>query len=154
MIFFTRELYEGYQDGSGWQRRALRQWDRRQEIYTRYFDVIAPLLPASLRRLHVEGLHDGRIRVASLQDHELVLRIDANNALSGFRGRQVHLRFRGVRGRPKIGKLVGQWWLYHEAHLSSRARFSLHVFFDRSDLEVEADELIIKLLPNRRAKPT
>jgi hypothetical protein len=79
--------------------------------------------------------------------------VDATGALSGFRGRQVRLTFRGVRGRPSVTRLVGQWWLYEEAHLSSRARFNLHVLFDPDELEVEADELLIDLSPrdSRRA---
>jgi hypothetical protein len=49
--------------------------------------------------------------------------------------------------RPKDEKrLVGQWWLYEEAHLSSRAAFSLHVMFDKSDVEIEAEGLEIERL--------
>lgn len=69
MIFVTRQLYEGYQHGSGWERRA---------------------------------------------------------------------------DRP--GRLRGQWWLYDEAHLSSHSRFSLHVMFDKSDVEIDADALEIERL--------
>lgn len=49
--------------------------------------------------------------------------------------------FSGVRGRIPTRALRRQWWLYEEAHLSSRARFSLHVMFDESDVEIEADGL-------------
>jgi hypothetical protein len=90
------------------------------------------------------------VRKAAFKAGELVLVVDATNALSGFRGRQVRLTFRGVKGRPAVSKLVGQWWLYEEAHLSSRARFSLQVLFDPSQLDVEADELKIELLPRER----
>jgi hypothetical protein len=86
---------------------------------------------------------------ASAKSGRLVLLVDATNALSGFRGRQVRLSFSGVRGKPAVSKLIGQWWLYDEAHLSSRARFNLQVLFHRSELEVEADDLAIELLPRR-----
>jgi hypothetical protein len=147
MVFFTRELFRGIQPQSGWERRAEREWHRRAEIYARYAEVISTLLPASVRRLCKEGLHDGVVREATLKQGELVLVVDATNALSGFRGRQVRLTFRGVRGRPAISTLVGQWWLCQEAHLCSRARFNLQVLFDPSELELEADELVIKVLP-------
>ena len=150
MIFFTRELFLGIQPKSGWERRAENEWYRRVKVYARYAEMIAPLLPAAVRRLCKQSLHDAVVREAALRDGELVMLLDATNALSGFRGRQVRLAFRGVQGRPSVAKLVGQWWLYEEAHLCSRARFSLHVLFDPSELEVEADELVIELSPRRR----
>jgi len=152
MVFFTRDLYLGVQPNSGWERRAEREWERRSDIYARYFEVIAPLLPTPVRRLCREGLHDGVIQEASFKDGELVLAVDTTNTPFGrFGGRQVWLTFRGVRGRPRVARLVGQWWLYEEAHLSSRARFSLQVLFDPSELEIEADELVIAMTSRVRA---
>jgi hypothetical protein len=151
MVFFTRELYLGTQPKSGWERRAEREWYRRAEVYAKYREVIDPLLPAPVRRLCKQGLHDGVVGEAAFKRGELVLVVDATNALSGFRGRQVRLTFGGVRGRPAVSKLIGQWWLYEEVHLSSRARFNLQVLFDPSELEVEADELKIELLPPERS---
>jgi hypothetical protein len=142
MVFFTRELYLGVQPKSGWERRAEREWCRRADIFS-------PMLPAPVRRLCKHGLHDGVVREAAFKGGELVLVVDATNALSGFRG-QVRLTFRGVRGRPAVSKLTDQWWLYQEAHLTSRARFSLHVLLDTSELEIEANELIIDFQPWER----
>jgi hypothetical protein len=144
MIFFTRELYLGYQPNSGWERRALREWDRAQEEYTRYLEVIAPRLPSSVRQLCSEGLHDGVVQRASHRAGELVLLLDMSGALGRFRGRGVRLTFRGVPGRVRTSRLAGQWWLYEEAHLRSRGRFALHVLFDTEELEIEADELVIE----------
>lgn len=79
--------------------------------------------------------------------------VDATHALSGFRGRRVRLTFRGVSGRPAVSKLVGQWWLYEEAHLRSGGRFCLSVLFDPMELDIEADELVIEVLPKRHAEP-
>jgi hypothetical protein len=152
MIFFTRELFEGTQPHSGWKRRAMRETERRSEIYAKYFDVIAPLLPRTVVRLCNSGLHDGVIQEASLEDHELMLVVNTTNALSEFRGSLVRLTFRGVRGRPSVSKLVGEWWLYEEAHLSSNAPFSLHVMFNKVDLEIEADGLVIKLSAGARRR--
>jgi len=74
----------------------------------------------------------------------------ATHALSGFRGRQVRLTFRGVRGRPAVSKLVGQWWLYEEAHLRSGRRFCLSVLFNPTELDIEADDLAIEVLHQSR----
>lgn len=144
MIFFTRELFDGMQPGSGWERRAMREADRRQQIYAAHFDVIAPLLPPPVIRLCKARLHDGVVQEASFKDHELVLVVDTTNALTGFSGSRITLTFRGVHGRPAVSKLVGEWWLYEEAHLSFNAAFSLQVMFNKIDLEIEADSLIIK----------
>ena len=145
MIFFTRELFRGTQPHSGWERQAIRETQRRGKIYAQHFDVIAPLLPRSVVRLCRMGLHDGVIQAASFEDHELVLVIDITNALSGFRGSRVRLSFRGIHGRLSVSKLVDEWWLYEEAHLSSNTAFSLHVMLNKVDLEIEAEELVIKV---------
>lgn len=146
MIFVTRELYSGVQPGSGWERKAEREWKRRMAMYVRYYDVISPLLPTSLRQLCRHGLHDAVVQSAAMDANQLTIYLDATNALSGYRGHRLRLRFLGVRKRVPTRSLQRQWWLYSEAHLTSRARFSLHVMFDRTDLEVEADELKIDRL--------
>jgi hypothetical protein len=145
MIFFTRELYRGIQPKSGWERRAENEWHRRAERYSRYYDVISPTLPAAVRRLGKHSLHDGVVRQATFEGGQLVLLVDTTNALGGFVGREVRLTFRGVANEPRVDKLVGQWWLYEEAHLCSRTRFNLQVLFEADELEVEADELLIGL---------
>jgi hypothetical protein len=149
MVFFTRELYLGIQPDSGWERRAEREWDRRANLYAKYAEAVAGMLPASVRRLCKQGLHDAVVREASRDGGKLILVVDATHALSGFRGRRVRLTFRGVRGRPAVSKLVGQWWLYEEAHPRSGGRFCLCVLFDPTELDVEADELAIEVLPKR-----
>jgi hypothetical protein len=153
VIFFTRELFLGIQPKSGWERRAEREWYRRSDIYAQYTKVIAPLLPPSVRRLCKASLHDGVLSRVALKDGELTMHVDATNALSDFRGRQVRLTFQGVRDRPAVSKLDGEWWLYEEAHLTSRARFNLQVLFNREEMEIEAEGLLIELLPkgSRRA---
>ena len=144
MIFFTRELQNGIQDNSGWARRAMNEWRRAEEMYTRYLEVISPRLPATVRQLCREGLHDGVIRRASHRSGELVLLLDMSGALGLFRGRPIRLTFRGVPGRMRTSHLAGQWWLCEEAHLRPRGRFGLHVLFDTEELEIEADELVIE----------
>jgi len=144
MIFVTRELYNGIQIDSGWERRAERDWVRRSEIYSRYYEVISTLLPSKVQRLCKHGLHDAFVESVSLKGGTLFLLMDAKNALGGFCGRKVGLTFSGIRKRIAVRGLRGQWWLYEEAHLSSKARFSLHVMFDKSDVEIEADDLLIE----------
>ncbi len=62
----------------------------------------------------------------------------------GLRGQRVRLIFWGVKRPIRTEGLEGNWWLYEEAHLSSRARFALHVLFHRGEFEIEADELSIQ----------
>jgi hypothetical protein len=99
-----------------------------------------------VRKLCRESLHDARVVAVQQRAGTLSLDVDAAGALSGFRGRLLRLTFRGVKRRPVTRGLVGQWWLYEEAHLCSRAAFSLHVLFERSELEIAADELTIERL--------
>lgn len=74
--------------------------------------------------------------------------MDTRHALSRFRPNRIRLAFVGVKNRIRTRGLLGQWWLYEEAHLSSRAGFALHVFFDKTEVEIEADDLkISKLSP-------
>lgn len=149
MIFFTRTLLDGIQDASGWSRRAERTWHRNRTIYKTCFDAISPLLPRAVVRLCRETLHDAVIESVTQQSGTLTFILDARGALGGFRGRRVQLIFTGVRRRIPTRGLVGEWWLYEEAHLSSHAPFSLHVLLNTHEFELEADTLDIKLLPHR-----
>lgn len=146
MVFFTRQLQDGVQDDSGWTRRAGREWKRRAEIYRRYVAVIRPMLPTSVVRLCSETCHDAVVESTQQHSGNLTFILDARGALGGFRGHRVQLKFKGVRRRVATRGLVGRFWLYEEPHLSSRAHFSLHVLFDRGEMEVEADELLIQQL--------
>jgi len=143
MIFITRELYDGVQIDSGWERRAEREWRRREEIYRRYIKVISPMLPATVRRLCTHGIHDAKVESAVQDSDSLCLVLDAGGALGLFRGGRVRLTLSGLRRRVAARDLHHQWWLYEEAHLSSRVRFSLHVMFNKSDVEIEADKLLV-----------
>ena len=147
MIFFTRALYDGIQDGSDWGRRAERTWDRNRHIYHTYLKAISPLLPRSVIRLCRKTLHDAFVESVAQRAGSLTFTLDARGALGGFRGRRVQLTFSGARRRVSTTGLAGGWWLYEEAHLSSRAAFALHVMLDRCEFEIEADALDIKYLP-------
>ena len=149
MVFFTPQLYDGMQPESGWERRAVREWMRRWKISRDYAALISPLLPASVARLSRETLHDAVVDSVDQGVGSLTLVVDARRALGGFAGRRIQLLFTGVRRRIRTRGLVGRWWLYEEAHLCSRARFSLHVMFDSTELEIEADELRIQRAPKR-----
>jgi len=150
MIFFTRELYLGYQPGSGWERRAEREWRRRRKLYNRYAEAVEPMLPTAVRRLCREGLHDAIVQSATREGDRVVLIVDATSALSRFARRIIRLTFRAVRGRPALARLAGAWWLYEEAHLSQRSRFSLQVLFHDFEWEIEAGDLTIDVLPRGR----
>ncbi len=142
MIFFTRDLHQRLQ--SDWQ-KASREWKRYAQLYGNYLEAIAPLLPASVKQLYRHSLHDAAVVTAHQEARDLTLVLDTSNALSRFRGHCVHLCFRGVKKHVPLRGLAGQWWLCDEAHLCSHSRFSLHVMLDKSDLEIEADDLVIEL---------
>ena len=145
MIFFTRELYDGMQVYSPRETRAEREWAKRAEIYQRYREVISPLLPVAVARLGREGLHDAIVMSARQAARSLFLVMDTLNALTKLRGRRpVRLRFTGVKRRVNTKRLVGAWWVAEEVHLSSRARYALHVLFHEGELEFEADGLVIE----------
>jgi hypothetical protein len=98
------------------------------------------------------GLHDGVILSAARKSGELVLVVNTTNALSRFRGRPLRVTFRGVSGRVRTSHLAGQWWLYEEVHLRSGGRFSLHVLLDTDELEIDADELVLRRVSSNRGK--
>jgi hypothetical protein len=89
-------------------------------------------------------LHDAQVVSAIRKRDTVTLVMDTSSAVSRFRGYCVHVCFNGVKSRVPLRDLAGQWWLYQEAHLCSRSRFSFHIMFDKSDVEVEADHLVIK----------
>lgn len=146
MIFITRKLYDGVQLDSGWERRAEREWRQRSEIYGRHYELIAPLLPAGVCRFCkvTWGLHDAVVESVTQDKDSLCLLMDATKALGVFRGRKVRLTFTGLHRRIPLRGLKGQWWLYHEVHLSSKARFLFQIMFHKSDVDIEADDLRIE----------
>jgi hypothetical protein len=108
--------------------------------------AITPMLPPAVVRLCRETLHDAVVQAVKQDSDTLMLVMDARGALGGFRGQRVQLLFSGVKRRVPTRGLRGRCWLYQEPHLSSRARFSLHVLFHQGEIEIEADELSIKRL--------
>ena len=147
MIFFTRELYQGIQPKSGWERRAEREWHRRLKVCSQYEAVIRPLLPSSVVQLLRKSLHDAEVESVLQRSGKLVFILDARRCVSGsYQGHRVRLTFSGVRRRVRTRGLVGQWLVYREAHLCSRAKFSLHLLLTKSELEIEADETSIEIL--------
>ena len=147
MIFFTRQLYQDIQPKSGRERRAEREWRRRLELCKRYEALIRPMLPSSVVQFSRKSLHDAVVESISQSSGRIVLVLDARPCASGsYRGHRVCLAFGGVRQSIRTRGLVGQWWLYQEVHLCSRAKFSLHLLFTKSELEIEADELSIQIL--------
>jgi hypothetical protein len=144
MIFITRELYDGIQLDSGWERCAEREWKQRSAIYERHYELVAPFLPAGMRRLCHYGLHDAVVQSATQNDGSLCLVMDAAKALGHFRGQRLRLTFVGLRRRIALRGLRGQWWLYHEAHLSNKTRYLFQIMFHKSDVDIEADDLRIE----------
>lgn len=142
MMFFTRQLYQDMQPKSGRERWADREWSRRAKLYERYEAVIQPLLPSSAVRFSRKSFHDAKVEAISQSSGKIVLVLDARPC----GGRRVRLTFTGVRRRVRARGLVGQWLFYHEIHLCSRARFSVHILFTKSELEIDADEILLEKL--------
>lgn len=154
MIFFTRKLYDGYQPGSNWERRAMKTWLKLTEIYSDYRKAIAPLMPKSAIELDRNGLHDAVITSCSNSDGDFRIVLDATHALSKWRGGSVTLHFTGVRNRIPTRSLRGQWWLYSELHLTSSASFSLHVLLTDTELQIDADDVKISVGDSQRDAAT
>jgi Protein of unknown function (DUF4085) len=147
MIFFTRQLYQGVQPQSGWERRAEREWHKHLKICIQYEAVIRPLLPPSVVKFLRKSLHDAEVESATYRSGKFILILDARPCACGsYRGHRVRLTFHGVLRPVRTRGLVGQWLLYREAHLCSRAKVSLHLLFTKSELEIEADEISIEKL--------
>lgn len=145
MIFFTRELYDRMQAHTLRETPAEREWLKRSKVYDQYRKLISPMLPPSVVRLARAGLHDATILSAKQTSRSLLLVVETGNALGPLRGRRpVKLLFKGVRQRVNTKRLQGAWWVREEIHLSSRACFALHVLFHKYELEIEADELIMR----------
>ena len=152
MIFFTRDLYDGYQPGSKWQRRAMRIWDRNIRIYRQYLKVIKPLLPTNIVKWEDISLHDCRVCDAIRNKTQIQFVLDTENAIGLAPDYTVLICFKGVKNKVGLTGLRGAWWLYDEVHLSHISRFAYHIFLDRKDLEVYADDFSLKLIRDRKLK--
>ncbi len=142
MKYFTRELYESIQPGSGVpEEEADRQWQERSQAYQRHLDAIRARLPAGMQLLAENSLHDGVVLgVKQLPDGRLRLETDATQNPWGPRG-VFTLTFSGVREVEGLETIVGDWWLYEEAHLHPRAAFDFRVLFSQSQFRVVAEEV-------------
>jgi hypothetical protein len=142
MIFFTRELFKGIQP-PGY--RSEQEWKRRAKIKSAHDEVIRQLLPKSAQKLSATSFHDGEVEAVKQRGTGMTMTVDMRPAL-GRRGRLMRIILTGVRHPVLTSGLHGQWWLYHEVHLCSRSRFSLHILFTSSELEIEADDILVEKL--------
>ncbi|HEY3854621.1 MAG TPA: DUF4085 family protein [Verrucomicrobiae bacterium] len=146
MIFYTRKLYNGVQPKSGWGQKAEREMRRRLEIWRAYNAIIKPLLPTAAARLQAKSFHDAEVESVTQKSRKVTMILDSRPDLGSYRGSRIRIVCSGVRNKIRTKGLKGQWWLYHEVHLCSRAAFVLHVLFTNSELEIEADELTFENL--------
>jgi hypothetical protein len=144
MIFFTRELHEGYQDDSGWTRLAAMQYGRNFKLYKRYFRLIQPFLPASAIRFSTFGFHDCEIIERGWREQKLHVILDTAGAIMPLPKRYAHITFTGVRRCPARLPRKKEWWHSDEFHLGSRSKFCLHVMFTKTDVEIPADEIRLR----------
>jgi hypothetical protein len=150
MIFFTRELYQGYQDKSGWTRTATTKTNRRFKLYKKYFRLIQPSLTDSAISFSKLSFHDSELVTWNCRGGRLQLVLDTSGCFVPFPKRYAHITFRGVRQCPPHAPRKKEWWLYSELHLGSRSNFSLHVMFTETDVEIAADEIRVSFKNEKR----
>jgi hypothetical protein len=144
MIFFTRELHEGYQDDSGWTRLAAVTYSRNFKLYKKYLRLIQPFLPASAIRFSTFSFHDCEVIERDWREQRLHLVLDTAGATMPLPKRYAHITFTGVRRCPPRLPGKEEWWHSDEFHLGSRSKFCLHVMFTKTDVEIPADEIRLK----------
>jgi hypothetical protein len=140
MIFFTRDLYNGIQPDSGWERKAMRALQRRITTYDSYLKIIAPFLPASVRRFSRHSLHDCKVKQVFFSKSLVRFTLNAQHAFS-LPKPNYELTFEGITSFRGSRKLTGRWWLYDEFHLCSSAPFSFHAMFDDGEIELDASDI-------------
>jgi hypothetical protein len=101
MIFFTREIHEGYQDNSGWTRTATAKAKRNQLLYKKYFRLIQPFLPSTALAFSKLPLHDCELLGCHWQKGKLSMVLDTTGAFTPFARRYLSLGFTGVREKPR-----------------------------------------------------
>lgn len=144
MIFFTRELYDGSQDESGWTRTACSKIQRNSKLYKKYFRVIRPFLPPSAIRFEEFSFHDAQIVKRGCRDQKLFLVLDTAGTFFVFPKRYAHITFTDVRRCPSPLPEKKDWWIWDEFHLGGRSKFSLHVMFTKSEIEIPANEIKLR----------
>jgi hypothetical protein len=149
MLFFTRELYDGSQDGSGWTRVARFKIERICKLYKRYFRLIRPSLSLSAVAFDKFSFHDSQIVERRWRDQKLCLILDTAGAFHAFPKRHAHITFTGVRHPPSPLPQKKDWWIWDELHLGSRTKFSLHVMFTETEIEIPADNVSVRFKNER-----
>nr|CAA9254943.1 hypothetical protein AVDCRST_MAG63-2221 [uncultured Armatimonadetes bacterium] len=154
MKFFTRELYQSLQPGSGVPyHTANRRWKAASAANQEHQAAIRPRLPESMRAFAETTLHDGRIEQADWPAPEEVrLLIDGSDCPWGPAGR-FELVFRGVKSVEGLGDLAGDWWLYEEVDLHPEAAFEFRVLLSESEFRVAADDVEFRVLPGQPGSP-
>src|SRR5437868_11574169 len=100
MIFFTRELYQGYQEKSGWTRSATVKTNRNSKLYQRYFRLIRPFLPDSAIKFSKLSFHDSELLTWNCHAGKLWVVLDTYGVSVPLPGRYAHITFRGVPHCP------------------------------------------------------
>jgi len=149
MLFFTRELYDGSQEESGWMRTSRSKVERNCKLYKKYFRLIRPFLPYSTVAFDKFSFHDAQIVARSWRDQKLCLTLDTAGAFHAFPKRYAHITFTGVRHSPSPLPRNKDWWIWDEFHLGSRTKFSLHVMFTETEIEIPAEEIRLRFKSNK-----
>lgn len=148
MVFFTKKLFDRINGPNiRTARRSLIQWQRNGALYKRYFDLIAEFLPAALRRLNTNTLHDSVVLGIKKRLDVVTIKLRGNDVLGGWRKRTVVLQFSGTLRATIPRTIVGKRWNHDEAHLASDNRFRFCASFsngaDHAEVEIEARGLRI-----------
>ena len=135
MKYFTREIYEQLQPGSGVPPEvASANWNTAVMAYRSAEDTIKARFPRGMQRLSENSLHDATIqRAETTPGGEAVIEA----AQSPW---YTTLTFRGAQIVEGINDIVGEIWLHEEAHLHAQAGFDFRVLLRKSEFRIIADE--------------
>jgi len=117
------------------------------ESYRRHLHVIQPKLPESARDFARYGFHDAEVCETHFGKKELSFLLNLRGCFSEMPQPCARVSFHGVREYSRDLPRVGECWLYDELHLDGESGFSLHVFFERTDFHIAADEVDLQFLP-------
>ena len=138
--YFTRSLYEQLQPDSGVPTEvALANWNTAVTAYRSAADTIKSQLPRAVQRLDESSLHDATIqRAETTPDGVVVIEADQNPWYTT-------LTFRGVQIAEGINDIIGDMWLYEEAHFHANATFDFRVLLRKSQFRIIGDDLTLEV---------
>ena len=145
MRFITRELYLSQQPDSDIPEEESEQdWDDQWKALRQHFEEIKSKLPEGAQALGETTFHDSLVEnISQPISSEVVVSLDASRNPWGPQGK-IELVFHGVVRVSGLNDIVGDYWLYEEVDLDQEGSFRFNVLFEKSELEICANDVEIK----------